>query len=428
MYDIVIIGSGPAGHTAALVAAKLRLKTAIIEREPQKFGGVCLNEGCIPLKGLLHYSIHEKDYNSIRGNVMQRVNFIKEGLKSRMQHAGIDIIEGEAKFISASEVEVSGKKISSKNFIIAVGSSAKKVFNNPAVLSPEKIFELDEAPKKALIIGGGVIGCEYASFLNNIGVSVEIVEVMDSILFGEDEEAVRTLGREFKKKKIRLYEKSEVTGISTDRTVTIKSGDSIITDRYDMIFEAIGRRPNTGRLGLEAAGVAMDEKGFIRVNGNMQTNVPNIYAAGDCIPTPMLAYTASRESEAAVLHTAGEWSSTIDYENMPKLVFSRPQFGAIGIMEKNAKETGIKYKVFKYFFKAIGKAVVEGNESGFIKLITDSDRNLVIGAVGVGDELTEIMNELSVIIKAKVDIGVLKECMHVHPSYSEIIIEALNFG
>ncbi len=428
MYDILIIGSGPAGHTAALEAAKLKLKTAVIERDPSKLGGVCLNEGCIPLKGLLHYSQHETDYHAIRGNVMQRVQFIKDGLKARMLGAGIEIIEGDAKFTSASAVEVRGKKIEAKHIIIAVGSSPKKIFSNPAVLSPDKIFELDEVPKKALIIGGGVIGCEYASFLNNIGVTVEIVELLDTILFGEDEEAVRTLSREFKKKKIRLYEKSEVTGISTDGVVNIKSGDTIITDKYDMIIEAIGRRPNTGRLGLEAAGIETDQRGFIKVNNSMQTTAAGVYAIGDCIPTPMLAYTGYKEAEAAINHITKGFQGNLDYGTAPKLVFSCPQLGSTGLSEAKAKEQGINYKIHKYFFKAIGKAVVEGKDAGYLKMLVDTDRNVVIGATAVGSEITELINELTVIIKAQVKVDILKECMHIHPSYSEIIIEALNFG
>jgi dihydrolipoamide dehydrogenase len=428
MFDLVIIGSGPAGHTAALEAVKNKLKTALIEREPEKLGGVCLNEGCIPLKGLLHYSVHETDYHSIRGIVMQRVEFIRAGLKTRLQNAGVEMINGEARFLSANEIEVQGKKITAKNFLIAVGSSSKKIFSNPAVFSPEKIFDLNEIPQKALIIGGGVIGCEYASFLNNIGVSVDIVEKLESILFGEDEEAVRTVAREFKKKKIRLYENSAVTAISTEKDVEIKSGDTVIKDKYDMIFEAIGRRPNTGRIGLENAGITLNEGGFIIVNNNMQTSVSNIYAAGDCITTPMLAYAASREAAVVIDHITKGVHGSINYDTMPKLVFSNPQLGSVGLSESKAKQHGIDYKVYKYFFKAIGKAVVEGKDCGFLKLIADKKENIIIGAAGVGDEMTEIINELTVIIKSKMKIEDIKDCMHIHPSYSEIITEALNFG
>lgn len=428
MYDIVIIGSGPAGHTAALEASKYRLKVALIEREPEKLGGVCLNEGCIPLKGLLHYSTYETDYNDIRNKVMQKVALIRNGLKTRMEYASIDIIHGEAKFISANEIEVAGNKIQALNFILAVGSASKKIFNNPVVNAPEKIFEMDDVPKKVLIIGGGIIGCEYASFLNNLGVSVDIVEIMDTILFGEDAEAVRTVAREFKKKKIKLYEKSEIISISADKEVQIENSDAIIKEKYDMIFEAIGRTPNTAKLGLNLAGIKINDKGFIEVNNNMQTKQPNIYAIGDCIVGPMLAYVASREAVVAILHIVNKTLGHIDYDLMPKLVFSSPQLGSVGLSEDKANEKNIEYKIYKYYFKAVGKAVVEGKDAGFLKLIADVKENTIIGAVGVGDEMVEIINELTVIITSKIKIDVLKETMHIHPSYSEIIVEALNWG
>jgi len=428
MYDLVVIGSGPAGYTAALEAVKFKLRTAVVERDPDMTGGVCLNEGCIPLKGMLHYSSGGGDYHEIRGDVMQRVAFLRSGLRSRLVSAGVEMIDGEARFVSPNEIEVSGRRITAKNFLIAVGSSPKRFFNNPSVFSPEKIFELDDTPKKALIIGGGVIGCEYASFLNNIGVSVDVVEAMPSILFGEDTEMIRTLTREFRKKKIRLFEEASIEDISTDREVGIKTSGGVTREKYDMIFEATGRRANTGRIGLEDAGVLTDEKGFIRTDNNMATNVAGIYAAGDCIPTPMLAYTASREASAAVEHMAKGTQGNIDYSSVPRLVFSAPQIGSVGKSQEKAAEQNIPVKIYRYFFKAIGKAVVEDRDAGLIKLIEDTSTSTIIGASAVGEELTEIMNELTVIIGAKIPTSILKNCIHVHPSYSEIITEALSFG
>ena len=428
MYDLVIIGSGPAGHTAALEGARHKLKTALIERNPGSLGGVCLNEGCIPLKGLLYYSSGGGDYHTIRGDVMQRLAFLRNGLRSRLVSAGVDIIEGDARFTAPHEIEVSGRKITAANFLIAVGSSPKRFFNNPSVFSPEKIFELDDAPKKALIIGGGVIGCEYASFFNNIGVSVDIVEPLPTILFGEDPEIVSTLSREFRKKHIKLFENSTIDGISTDREVEIGSNGEVVREKYDMIFEATGRRPNTGRLGLEAAGIIIDEKGFIKIDNNLETNVKGIYAAGDCVPTPMLAYTASKEASIAVEHIANGSQGRINYANVPKLVFSSPQAGSVGISQAAAVENNIPVKIYRYFFKAIGKAVVEGRDSGLIKLIENKETSVIIGACAAGEEITEIMNELSVIVGAGITTQVLKECVHVHPSYSEIITEALTYG
>ena len=424
-YDIAIIGSGPAGYTAAFESVKNGLKTALIERDLNNIGGVCLNEGCIPLKGLLHYSAAVRDCAVIKETVRKKVETIKSGLSARLSK-GIDIINGSAKFISKNEIEAGNQTIESGFFMIAPGSSPKRIFNQPNVYSSEKIFNLDKPPKKVLLIGGGVIGCEYATFFNNIGTDVTIVEILDSIIFGEDDEAVRTLMREFKKKKIAVHDKSKIIDINNDNEVTIRKEDSEFKEIYDLIFETTGRIPNTENLGLDKAGVLVTGKGFIGVNRMMQTSAPNIYAAGDCIETPMLAYTAYREAETAVSHIVNKKTGPIDYVNMPRLVFSSPQVGSIGISEKEAKGNGGKCHIYKYFFKAIGKAVVEGKDSGFLKLIADNE--LIVGAAAVGDEIADIMNELSLIINNKIRVDDIKECMHIHPSYSEIIIDALNYG
>jgi dihydrolipoamide dehydrogenase len=426
MYDLVVIGSGPAGHTAALEAVKRKFKTAIIEKNAGMLGGVCLNEGCIPLKGLLYYSLHSKDCREIREKVMPKVAVLRQALMSRLKSAGVEIIIAEAKFTSSNEMDAGGKKIRSKYFLIASGSAPNRYFEKGAV-PPEAVFSLDKAPHRALIIGGGVIGCEYASFLNNVGTNVTIVEVLNSILFGEDEEAVRMLAKEFKKKKINLHVKSRVMSIE-EREVAVKTEDGEIKEKFDMIIEATGRKPAVSGLGLDKAGVELDKKGFIMTNNCMQTSNRDIYAAGDCINSPMLAYTASREAETAIAHISSEEHKPIDYVNIPKLVFSDPQLGSAGLSEIKAVESGLNVKIYKYFFKAIGKAVVEGKEAGFIKLVEDRDKKTLVGASAVGEEITDMINELGLIINNRMKTQDIKKCMHVHPSYSEIIVEALKYG
>ncbi len=426
-FDIVIIGSGPAGYTAAFEAVKHRMKTAIIERDTARLGGICLSEGCIPLKGLLKFSETVKDYASIRDIVMKRVEQIRVGLASRLKSQGVEVIPGSAKFVSDREITVDGSPVSAKNFIIATGSSPKKIFDYPYVHTSEKIFSLDKAPGSVLIIGGGVVGCEYASFLNNIGVKVNIVEVLESLLFGEEEEAVRALAREFRKKGIQVNAGTKITAINPEGEAVMEGGTEI-RQRYDLIIEATGRRPNTAGMGLEAAGVTLTAKGFIGVNESMQTSAGNIYAAGDCIETPMLAYTAYKEAETAVRHCATGEKGGIDYESMPRLVFSMPQVGSVGLTEKTASEKNINYRVYKYFFKALGKAVMEGKDAGFVKMISDEDRGTVVGASALGDNIADIMNQLALIVSGGITISAIKDCMFVHPSYSEIILEALQYG
>lgn len=427
-YDLVIIGSGPAGYTAAFEAARHNMKTAIVERDLSRLGGVCLSEGCIPLKGLLFHAKGGGEYAAIRDTVMKRVEQIRSGLKSRLSGQGIELIQGSASFVSPREISAAGETIRAKYFLIAVGSQPKKLFDRADVHTSEKIFGLDPVPARVLLIGGGVIGCEYASFLSAVGVKVEIAEILDSILFGEDEEAVRTLGREFKKKGIIVHEKTRVMEIGPGGDVLMKEGDREIRGAFDMIFETAGRRPGTEGLGLEAAGVKVSEKGFILTNEHLQTSAETIYAAGDCIDTPMLAYTAYKEAESAVRHMVTGSSDAIDYVSMPRLVFSTPQVGSVGHNESSAAGKNINFRVYKYFFRALGKAVMEGHEAGFIKLIEDGGSGEIIGASAVGYEITDIMNHLAMIVACRIKTSDIKKCMFVHPSYSEIILEMLLYG
>jgi len=425
-FHLIIIGSGPAGHTAALTAAKHGLKTAIVEKDMNNLGGVCLNEGCIPLKGLIHHALAGKKYSDIIKEIKLKIDMLRKGLKSRLESQKIEIIQGEAAFISKEEIIVNSENIKAKNFIIAAGSAANKIFNAPCVHSAEKIFSLDEVPAKALIIGGGVIGCEYASLLNSLGAEVTIVEILDSILCGEDEEAIRALEREFKKKKLKVYAKASVKEVKESGEVVFEQGGKEITCNFDMIFESTGRKPHVSGMNLEAAGVELTEDKFIKVNEFMQTSAANIYAAGDCIDTPMLAYTAAKEAETAVEQIVTGKAPQVDYVSMPRLVFSSPRLGSAGISEKQAKEEGRETDIYKYFFKAIGKAVVEGKDAGFIKLIAENNR--IIGACAVGHEIADLINETAVIIKSGISVEEIKNTMHIHPSYSEIITEALNYG
>lgn len=424
-FDLCIIGGGPAGYTAGLEAVKRKLKTCIIEKTPDTLGGTCLNEGCIPLKGLLHYSDHEKDYFKIRDMVAAKVKTIRDGLRSRLKSSGIEMIEGAASFSDSSKVTVSGREISAKNFLIACGSVPKKIFDSEKVFTSEKIFNLETKPETALIIGGGVIGCEYASFLNNIGVQVDIAEVMPSLIPGGDADVIRALEREFKKKKITLYTSSKVKISGAECAIETPAGE--VKKTYSLIIEATGRKAAIEGLNLDAAGVKLTTKGFIETDSSLRTAKANIFAAGDCIETPMLAYTAYKEAETAVKAICGEDIRPIDYSSMPMLVFSTPQAGSIGLLEETAKKEGMNITVKKYFFKAIGKAVVESNDAGFLKLIID-EKGVIAGAAACGGSIAELMNELAVIVKNKLTAKQIEETTHIHPSYGEIVAETLLYG
>ncbi|MBN2079642.1 MAG: NAD(P)/FAD-dependent oxidoreductase [Spirochaetes bacterium] len=427
-HDLVIIGSGPAGHAAAFEAVKHGMKTAIVERDPTRLGGVCLGEGCIPLKGLLYHSHFSRDYTEIRDLVMKRVGSLREGLRKRLSGLGVEIIPGEGRFVSEKELMVGERALGASSYLIATGSHPRRLFNQPNVLTSEGIFNMEGVPARALIIGGGVVGCEYASFLAAMGSAVDIVEALESPLYGEDEEAVRAMVREFKKRKIGVYGGCLVREILPGNDVIMSAGAGERREKYDLIFETTGRSPSTAGIGLDAAGVRLSEKGYITVNDAMRTTNSAVYAAGDCIDTPMLAYTAAREAETAVRHMAGAGVPPIDYGAMPRLVFSIPQVGSVGITEKEAREKNLDFRVYKYFFKALGKAVVEGRDAGFIKLIEDAETGKLLGAAVVGDEAADIMNQLALIVKTGIRCCEVLDSMFVHPSYSEIIAEALLHG
>jgi len=428
MYDIVVIGSGPAGYTAALEAAKRQYKTALIEKNLNNLGGTCLNEGCIPLKGLLYYSGSVTDYLKIINIVSGKVNEIRKGLLSRLKNAGIEIMEGEAGFVSKDEITCSGKKITAKNFIIATGSKQKRIFNGKNVFGTKEIFGIKKIPSSVLIIGGGAAGCEYAAFFNKLGIDVTIVEMMPTLLPGEDGEVVRLLEKEFRKKRIKILTDSKIADIKENGKVLIQTHDGNVEADFEMIFEAAGRTASLDGLNPEIAGIEKTQKGFINVNCSMRTNVPNIYAAGDCIETPMLAYTAFAEAETAVKHIADENPEPIDYNFIPRIVFSSPQVGSVGFNEQKARMHKVEYNVYKYFFRANGKAAMEGRDTGFIKLIEDREEERIIGGFVTGDEIVDLINELSLIVNNRMKTQDVKKSIHVHPSYSEIIPETLRYG
>ncbi|PIP68534.1 MAG: dihydrolipoyl dehydrogenase [Candidatus Omnitrophica bacterium CG_4_9_14_0_2_um_filter_42_8] len=423
-YDLAIIGSGPCGYVAGIRAAQLGLKTCIFEKD--RIGGVCLNWGCIPTKALSasaialynierasEFGINVKSYDLDFAKVYERKeNIVKKlsmGVEMLLKARKLDIIKENAQIKSPSIVKTANLEIEAKNILIAAGSVPFELpgilFDHTDILSSTDILELKAIPKSLIIVGGGVIGCEFASIFRSFGSEITIIEAMSQLLPNEDEEIARKLEQLFKRRGIKVLTNTKIDKI----------------DKGDKAFIAVGRSPNSKGLGLEALGVECN-KGWIKVNENFRTNVNNIYAAGDIKGGMLLAHVASKEGIAAVEHMAGN-SQPIDYNAVPSCIFTNPEIASVGLNKLAAKNKGIEVKVRKFLFSAIGKAHVLGETDGFIKLVTDSKNDKIVGCQIIGPHATGLIAEISPCIQFGITSEKLASVIHAHPTLSEIICE-----
>jgi len=423
-YDLAIIGSGPCGYVAGIRAAQLGLKTCIFEKD--RIGGVCLNWGCIPTKALSasasalynierasEFGINVKGYDLDFAKVYERKeNIVKKlsmGVEMLLKARKLDIIKENAQIKSPSIVKTANLEIEAKNILIAAGSVPFELpgilFDHTDILSSTDILELKAIPKSLIIVGGGVIGCEFASIFRSFGSEITIIEAMSQLLPNEDEEIARKLEQLFKRRGIKVLTNTKIDKI----------------DKGDKAFIAVGRSPNSKGLGLEALGVECN-KGWIKVNENFRTNVNNIYAAGDIKGGMLLAHVASREGIAAVEHMAGN-SQPIDYNAVPSCIFTNPEIASVGLNKLAAKNKGIEVTVRKFLFSAIGKAHVLGETDGFIKLVTDSKNDKIVGCQIIGPHATGLIAEISPCIQFGITSEKLASVIHAHPTLSEIICE-----
>ncbi|MFC2061187.1 dihydrolipoyl dehydrogenase [Elusimicrobiota bacterium] len=453
-YDVIIIGGGPAGYRAAEKLSEFKRSVCIIETSANHIGGTCLNSGCIPIKSFVESSdLVEKIKNSpsfginaelkllcvrsIKESMRDNIYILKKGLLSLLNSKKIEILYGKASFISEKSVKVELEKGGTEEleayfFIIATGSrpgelpdikcDGKQILNSNQFLKSD----LDNWKKDILIAGGGYIGCELASILNKLEFKVTVVELLDRILPGEDAEISRTLQREFKKKGISVITGSRISKASKKKSgikTVIRSEESNDEKvlQFDRIIVCAGRVPFTSGLDLEKAGLNT-ENGFVPVNQNMQTKAENIYAAGDVIDSPMLAHTAYREALLAAESIAGQSQSVINYNIVPRIVFSSPQIGCIGSSEEKAAENGIEIMTRKRFFKANAKAVIRNEEAGFAKIICNKKSGEIIGACVIGPEASELIHILSHAVLNKLNIREMDNIVFGHPTLSEIFI------
>jgi dihydrolipoamide dehydrogenase len=449
-YDVVIIGAGPGGYVAAIRAAQLGMKVALVERE--HLGGVCLNWGCIPTKALLRnaevarllgegkeFGFSVENVTLDFGAAIDRSRKVSarlvKGVETLMKGNHIDVVWGSAKLASPTNVEVTNEAgetqtLNAKAIIIAAGSRARLIpgvaADGERVLTARHALERRELPKSAIVIGAGPIGLEFATVWRAYGANVTVVEMLDHILPAEDEEAAAELARQFRRMKIQTLTSTRVESVETTADgvqvrVTGPKGEQTLEG--DVALVAIGVQPNSEDLGLEAAGVATN-RGWIKVDGFMRTNIPTVYAIGDVNGLLPLAHVASAQALLAVETIAGHKAQPFDVNVMPRGTYTSPQVASFGLSEAKAQEQGLKVRVGKFPFLANGKALGLGDNAGFVKIVAEERSGEIAGAVIVGPEATELLAELVLARTAELTPDEIARTMHAHPTLNEAVMEA----
>ncbi len=449
-YDVIVLGSGPGGYPAAIRASQLGKKVAIIEKE--SLGGVCLNWGCIPTKALLksaqvyEYAKHAADYGiqvsgatHDFGGVVKRsrgvADKMSKGVQFLLKKNKIDVIMGYGVVIAPGKIEVTAadntkQTVETKNIVIATGGRARQLPSMPIdgkkIIGYREAMVLPQQPKSMIICGSGAIGSEFAYFYNSMGTKVTIVEFMPRIVPVEDEDISKELEKQYKKQGIAIMTNSEVLKVDTSgngvkATVKSSTGEQII--EADILLSAVGVVANIENIGLEQLGIKT-EKGKIIVDANQMTNVPGIYAIGDCTPGQALAHVASKEGINAAEHLSGHKPDPIDYNNVPGCTYCTPEIASVGYTEKAAKDAGYDIKVGKFPFMASGKASASGATEGFVKVIFDAKYGEFLGCHMIGNNVTELIAEAVVARKLETTSHEILNAIHPHPTMSEGMKEA----
>ena len=446
-YDLIVIGGGPGGYVAAIRAAQLGQRVALVERE--HLGGICLNWGCIPTKALLRnanvletirhandFGIQVEKFSADYGKAIDRSrvvsNRLVKGVEFLMKKNKIDVIMGEAALTSANRVEIKsdGRGLTARNIILATGARPISIPGLPIdgkdVITSREALELRELPSPIVVVGAGPIGMEFAYIYRAYGADVTVVEMLTHLLPREDAETSAVVEKEVKKLGIqfRLNTKVESAQKIGDR-VRLKISSDGKTEEIDAqkVLVAISVKPNSENLGLEALGVKMT-RGAIDVNDRMQTNVPGLYAIGDVTMKLALAHVASAQGVIAAEAAAGKETRALDLNNVPRCTYCTPQVASLGLTEAQAKEAGHDIRVGKFNFRANGKALGLNEYEGFVKLVVDKKYGEILGAHLVGPEVTDLTGELSLAKSMELTPEELAHAVHAHPTLSEVIAEA----
>lgn len=449
--ETVVIGSGPGGYVAAIRAAQLGQKVAIVERD--KIGGVCLNVGCIPSKALINAGhVYQNAVNADRFGISAKeveidfkrtqewkdndvVNQLTAGVEMLLKKNKVEIIKGEAFFVDANtmrvvnEEEDSAQTYSFKNAIIATGSRPIEIKGFPyggRIIDSTGGLNLQEVPESFAVIGGGVVGSELGTVYANLGAEVTIIEGSPQLLPSFEKDMVRVVERQMKKKGMKIHTKSMAKeAVDNGDSVTIKfeakGKEQELTVDYVMV--SVGRRPNTDEMGLEQAGVKLTDSGHIEVDKQGRTNVPNIFAIGDAVPGAALAHKASYEGKVAAAAIAGK-ADEVDYIGMPAVAFTDPEIASVGHTEASAKEAGIEVVASKFPFGGNGRALSLDETDGFVRLVTTKEDNIIVGGQVVGPSASEVLTELIVAVETGMNAEDISLIVHSHPSLGETVMDA----
>ena len=438
--QVVVLGAGIGGYTAAFRAADLGLKTILIERH-ERLGGVCLNVGCIPSKALLHaarvvaeaeemaahgisFGRPKIDLDALRGWKESVVGKLTGGLTLLARQRDVEVIHGEGRFTGPHTIEVGDRAVSFDNCIIAAGSRAAMLPDlpdDPRIVDSTDALELPDVPKRLLVVGGGIIGLELATVYDALGSKVTVVELLDQLLPGTDPDLVKPLQKRITQRYEAIHVQTEVVSLSPQKSgikVQLSDGDANV---YDRVLVAVGRKPNGHGIGAEAAGVAVDDRGFISVDRRLRTNVPWIYAIGDIVPGPMLAHKAAHEGKAAAEVIAGVPGAEFDPRAIPSVAFTDPEVAWMGLTEAAAREQGIEYEKAVFPWVASGRALGLGRDEGLTKLLFEPGSRRLLGAGMVGVNAGDLVAETVHALEMGADAEDLALTIHPHPTLSETI-------
>ncbi len=453
-FDLIVIGAGPGGYVAAIRAAELGMKTACIERDARP-GGVCLNVGCIPSKALLEsseyyrlardglgeHAIHVKEVSIDLAALMERKEKIVSGLADNvgklMEQSGVRLIRGAARLKAGVEIEVPGpgqasapRRYGAGALLLATGSEPVPLpflpFDGERVVSSTEALKFESVPKRLGIVGGGYIGLELGSVWSRLGSEVTVIEVLPRIAITLDSQVGRLLERMLRREGLNFRLRTKLTGAEK-----AESGVKLFLDsdggreeaEFDRVLVAVGRKPLTESLGLDEIGIRLDSRGFVTVDENYRTNVPNVYAIGDLIPGPMLAHKASAEGRAAVERIAG-LAGEVNYDAIPSVVYTSPEAASVGKTEDELKKLGADYRSAVYPFSGTGRARCLGQTDGFVKILAHRRSGRVLGVHIIGPRASELIAECVVAVELHASVQDLSRIIHAHPTLSEAVHES----